>query len=240
MLTEKSASPVHSSQSGLHDRLGDRVARHLRATWRPVLPAHTRDAFSAVEEMIVQNNTGLIFDSGCGTGQSTRLIATQNPDALVIGIDKSAARLNKAFPGPLPRREGNILWVRAELAGFWHLAARAGWRLQAHYLLYPNPWPKPGQLQRRWHAHPVFPDLLALGGVLELRTNWKIYAEEFALAIELALGLELPVQAVAESAITTAFERKYRASGHELFSVVTPDLTGAPVSLRPAPLSPAG
>lgn len=207
--------------------------------WKPVLPAHTQQAFATVAELVGQNESSLILDSGCGTGQSTRLIAAHNPDALVIGLDKSAVRLQKACPGPLPQREGNILWLRAELAGFWHLAARAGWRLRAHFLLYPNPWPKPGQLKRRWHAHPVFPDLLRLGGTLELRTNWRIYAEEFASAVGLVSGYSPPVRTVTESDITTAFERKYQASGHELFSVVTPPLTDVPVNPRPVPLSPA-
>ena len=234
MLTENPSAPVHSSQSGTHPRLAEQVVRHLRTNWRPLSQDHTREAFAATEALIDDSATAQILDSGCGTGRSTRLIAARYPDSLVIGIDKSAARLTRAFPGPLPHREGNIIWVRAELAGFWHLAVRAGWRLQAHYILYPNPWPKPGQLQRRWHAHPVFPDMLGLGGTLEMRTNWKIYAEEFALAIELASGCTPLIRAVTETGITTAFERKYRASGHELFSVTTPDSTGVPVNPRPS------
>lgn len=235
MLPKHLSAPVHSSQSEVHPRLAGRVAKHLKTNWRPVVPAHTRKAFEATEALVQEMESALIFDSGCGTGLSTRLIAAHHPDSLVIGIDKSAARLTRAFPGPLPHREGNILWVRAELAGFWHLSARAGWRLQAHYILYPNPWPKPGQLQRRWHAHPVFPDLLELGGTLELRTNWKTYAEEFALAVELVSGFTPMIQAVTECSITTAFERKYRASGHELFIVTMPGLPGASANPRSSP-----
>jgi tRNA (guanine-N7-)-methyltransferase len=237
MLTKDLSAPVHSSQSEVHPHLAGRVAKHLKTSWRPVVPVHTREAFEATEALVQEMECALIFDSGCGTGLSTRLIAAHHPDSLVIGIDKSAARLSRAFPGPLPHREGNILWVRAELAGFWHLSARAGWRLQAHYILYPNPWPKPGQLQRRWHAHPVFPDLLELGGTLELRTNWKTYAEEFALAVELASGFTPTIRVVTETGITTAFERKYRASGHELLVVKMPGLPG--VSANPRSSAPA-
>jgi len=235
MLTKDLSAPVHSSQSGVHPRLAGRVAKHLQTSWRPLVHGHTRNAFAATRALIDDQESALIFDSGCGTGQSTQRIAALHPDSLVIGIDKSAARLTRAFQGPLPHRQGNIIWVRAELAGFWHLAAHAGWRLQAHYLLYPNPWPKPGQLQRRWHAHPAFPELLALGGTLELRTNWKIYAEEFALAVELAIGVTPLIRAVTENPITTAFERKYRASGHELFSVTMADLPGLAVNPRFSP-----
>jgi tRNA G46 methylase TrmB len=199
------------------------VDRHLRTRWQADVSGHTQDAFRAVERLLGESGRERIFDSGCGTGQSTRLIAGLHPDSIVVGIDKSAARLQKAYGGRLPARQGNIVWVRAELAGFWRLALLSGWRLKAHYLLYPNPWPKPGQLQRRWHAHPVFPTLLDLGGRLEMRTNWRVYAEEFASAVEWAGGRDAGVEPVTDDRITTAFERKYRASGHELFAVVTAD-----------------
>lgn len=45
--------------------------------------------------------------------------------------------------------------------------------------------PKIGHLSRRWHGHPVFPAMLELGGVLECRSNWKIYVlNEFCFAVE--------------------------------------------------------
>ena len=37
----------------------------------------------------------IILDSGCGTGGATRLLARQNTDALVIGVDKSSRRLSR-------------------------------------------------------------------------------------------------------------------------------------------------
>lgn len=200
------------------------MTRHLGSEWQQLPGAHTLTAFAATEQLLPNSDVALILDSGCGTGQSTRLIAAANPGSWVLGIDQSATRLSKASAGELPRREENIIWVRAELAGFWSLALQAGWRLKAHYLLYPNPWPKPGHLQRRWHAHPVFPTLLRLGGCLELRTNWKIYADEFAQAIEIACGVDVSSGLVPSGEITTAFERKYRASGHQLYSVIIPDL----------------
>jgi len=112
-----------------------------------------------------------------------------------------------------------VIWLRAELATFWRLAVQAGWRLHRHFLLYPNPWPKPGHLRRRWHAHPVFPDLLQLGGRLELRSNWAVYAEEFAVAVNHALGTRVQPMRLAGSDDLSPFERKYRASGHALYSV---------------------
>jgi len=98
----------------------------------------------------------------------------------------------------------------------------AGWRLHQHWLLYPNPWPKKMHLQRRWHAHPSFPDILALGGELELRTNWALYAMEFAEALREA-GYETTVRTF-EPDGSTPFERKYASAGQVLYQVRS-DLT---------------
>lgn len=216
---------VSSRQRGVHPRLGAVVDAHLAQPWRAPLHRPSVAAFAALQREMGDEVTGLVLDSGCGTGASTRQIARASPDCLVIGVDKSIERLRRGGIERSPYREGNALWLRADLMTFWRLAVTAGWRLQRHYLLYPNPWPKPAQLRRRWHAHPVFPELLRLGGQLELRCNWDVYALEFAFAANRVLGTQAqPVAldepaAAGEQAISSPFERKYRASGHRLYSL---------------------
>ncbi len=56
--------------------------------------------------------------------------------------------------------------------------------------------------------HPIFPTLLALGNTIELRTNWEIYAREFAEAAR--IGIE------------------------ERTSIASKELYGSPSSLRSA------
>jgi tRNA G46 methylase TrmB len=210
---------VSSAQQDLHPRLAAVVDTHLRHAWQAPLHPPSVDAFAALQAQMGEETRSLVFDSGCGTGESTRLIARALPDCLVIGVDKSLSRLVRTGSASFPHREGNAIWLRAELATVWRLALRSGWRLRRHYLLYPNPWPKPGQLQRRWHAHPVFPELLRLGGRLEMRCNWAIYAHEFAAAANRVLGSRASPRLLGESVITSPFERKYRASGHPLYSL---------------------
>ena len=53
-----------------------------------------------------------------------------------------------------------------------------------HYILYPNPWPKAKHVQRRWHGSAVFPQIIAVGQEIILRSNWLLYLEEFQLAAE--------------------------------------------------------
>ena len=79
----------------------------------------------------------------------------------------------------------NVLFVRAEIADFWLLSAlHTPWTIQQHAILYPNPYPKSKHLRRRWHGHPCFPVLLALGGTVRVRSNWKTYCDEMHTAMQ--------------------------------------------------------
>lgn len=113
----------------------------------------------------------VILDSGCGVGLSSIKLALSNPDVPVIAIDRSFVRLSRnkfsnysqqfqntsnedeflvtdASSGP-----SNLLMIRAELTDFWYLVCHiSDWYIKAHYILYPNPYPKSKHLQRRWHG----------------------------------------------------------------------------------------
>lgn len=211
---------VYSKQEGVHPRLDRLLARHLSRRWSQPLHAPTVKAFRELQAILGSDSPRLVLDSGCGTGESTRQLAVSMPDCLVVGVDKSLVRLGRTGASAFPHQENNAIWLRADLTSFWRLAAEANWRLHRHYLFYPNPWPKPGALQRRWHAHPVFPDMLRLGGRLEMRCNWEPYALEFAQAINRVLGVQVKPGRPSEQPVISPFERKYRDSGHRLYSVV--------------------
>ena len=75
-------------------------------------------------------------------------------------------------------------------------------------MLYPNPWPKASQLKKRVHGHPAFPLLKGLGGTLELRTNWSVFAEEFAVASAL-IGIDGELEPYSITRPWSLFEKKY-------------------------------
>lgn len=213
---------VQSNQEGLHPDLEKVVRRHLSSSWRAPLADFDREAFALAQAWRQSRGMDrpLMLDSGCGTGRSSVHLALANPEALVIGVDQSADRLAKAERrfAPLPE---NLLLLRSDCAGLWRLMVDAGWRLARHQVLYPNPWPKSAHLKRRWHGHPVWPAVLALGGELELRSNWPVYLEE----VKVALGLS-DYQAVIESLPegfepVTDFEEKYQASGQVNWRLVS-------------------
>ena len=113
--------------------------------------AHTRRAFEILVEMISeskeQSYEGIILDSGCGTGRSTKFLSSSiHPRHLVIGVDRSLARLTKTkdnqqgYDDNNDRNDGtseraaychkasdNAYLVRAELVDFWRCCIERGW-----------------------------------------------------------------------------------------------------------------
>lgn len=214
---------VTSNQSAIHDKLEDIVRKHLSTSFLKPVMAHNRQAFSNAHDWLRRQQRPLILDSFCGTGESTAWLARHHPECAVIGIDKSEARLSKhQFAGD------NYLLVRADTDDMWRLAVDAGWQPVRHTLFYPNPWPKSEHIKRRCHGSPLFKTMLELGGEIELRTNWRIYAEEFCAALNIA-EISAMTESFQPDQIVTAFERKYSEAGQTLWRVRS-QLSSPPLS----------
>ena len=211
------SAPVTSSQYAPHKNLQRKVQQYLNTGFLNSIPKYAQDEFYRFSAATGNKHANIILDSGCGIGESTVKLAAAYPECLVVGVDKSASRILRC-----KRRNAflnNIIFVRCDLIHFWRLLQQSGYKLSEHYLLYPNPWPKPGHLQRRWHAHPVFSAVVQLGGKLTMRTNWCVYAQEFVIALRIYTEAKVSVSPLRIDAAMTAFERKYAASGHQLYEV---------------------
>lgn len=212
---------VISNQDGLHPDLEKIVIKHSQSNFNRPIAEHTLQAFQSIEKRVAADGRPLILDSGCGVGESSINLAKQFQDCLVIGVDQSQHRLDKNgdyLPEVTAGKLDNLILLRADCVDFWRLAVDAGWKLYKHYILYPNPWPKKAHLKRRWHGHPVLKSVLALGGELELRSNWPVYVAEFARALELlGYSLQQHGELAGYDEFLTPFERKYATSGQRLF-----------------------
>ncbi|MBS1175122.1 MAG: putative S-adenosylmethionine-dependent methyltransferase [Burkholderiaceae bacterium] len=218
-------SSIHTDQSSIHADLSKIVARHAQHPFQKPIALHNQLAFDELIDQWAQRGFApLILDSGCGVGESTLHIAQAHPECFVVGVDQSQVRIQTQktwWREPTPE---NLLWLRADVVDVWRLLAAClterGQTLYKHYILYPNPYPKIGQLHKRWHGHAVFPALLSLGGMLEARSNWDIYIQEFTVATTQLtqknpefLGELTNTQAI------TPFERKYQTRGEHLWGV---------------------
>lgn len=207
---------IESAQDGPHRDLPALLQRHLAHPFRKPILDYNRLALAAAlaAHAAWNGQAPLILDAGCGVGWSTQRIAEMFPEHFVMGVDQSSDRLARGKPVDLP---ANAVLIRADLVDFWRLLAEQGIKLARHYNLYPNPWPKIGHLARRWHGHAVFPVWRDLGGELECRSNWQIYIEEMALALSVLTEQPVVAEPYKTDAPITPFEKKYLASGHELW-----------------------
>ena len=237
-----------------HDLLYRHVSKHVLTLdqylqRKPLLP-HTQAAFQLAQQQI-DFQSPLILDSGCGTGRSSLVLGQEFPDSVVLGVDRSLARLerNAACRQSIKNDDDtlveqvadNVCLIRAELVDFWRCARQANITFSQHYLLYPNPYPKKARLQSRWYAHASFPLLLQMAPYTVIRSNWKQYLQEMAMAVQMAndmvsgsssnteetnavpMPLILasgPRQRTANEPSWTNFEEKYQRAGEPTFELV--------------------
>lgn len=209
--------PIVSAQSECHAQLASQLAKHVAHPFQKPITDYNRAAFEhSMAAWWAAGAAPLILDAACGVGLSTLHLATQFPAHFVIGVDQSADRItrNTQWPDVMP---SNCIRVRADLVDYWRLLLQSEIPLERHYILYPNPWPKIGHLARRWHGHAIFPTIVALGGVLECRSNWRIYVEEFSAALTQLTQQKVSCEAYVPEQAITPFEQKYQASGHALW-----------------------
>ncbi len=223
---------ITTNQLDIHDKLPEIVQRHKHSNNQKPIQAHTEAAFDQISDWLAGFTARpVILDSCCGVGESTWRLAEQYPEALVIGIDKSAVRINKHgkqeeyqntgkdhFDTDVISGGSNYRVIRADVIDFWRLVKNANWSVARHYLLYPNPYPKSAQVQKRWHGSASFQDILAIGGELTVRSNWQIYIREFAKALELC-ARSPQISLVEQGVAFTPFERKYWNSGQQCWQV---------------------
>jgi tRNA G46 methylase TrmB len=162
------------------------------------------------------------LEIGCGVGLHPLRYARENPGRTLIAIEHTVERF-RSFERRMARHSAlpNLVAVHAD-AVEWVTHRVPLESIDRCFLLYPNPWPRPGDERRRWYAQPFFGRLLQSlkpeSRVL-LATNHRAYAERAALFFEQAWGLEVePLRPVLGPG-RTHFERKYLARGEPCFEV---------------------
>lgn len=166
----------------------------------------------------------LSLEIGAGAGWHAIDFALKNPQTLLIAIEHSKERFVK-----LQRRWEkhskplNLIPVHADAESFVsHCLPNHS--LDEVILLYPNPYPKVSQSNKRWHNMPFWAELLRkmkLNSELQFATNEKFYSDEFVATMQ----KEWKCQVLTEILIyknkdfipRTHFEKKYFERGETLY-----------------------
>lgn len=209
------STPVQSAQTEIHPRLAEVLQRHQQHPDQTPIADFSQAIWPQARDFLCAH-AGFVLDLGCGTGDSTRALAQQHSALAVLGVDRSDARLSKRR---IQAQPSNALCLRMDQFDLLRLVAAAGLTAEISYLLYPNPSPKAEHLKRRWHAHPIFPTLLKSSKAVQLRTNWVVYAQEFAAALQHFTWQVQSHRITMEEQPISLFEAKYHASGHALLQV---------------------
>jgi tRNA (guanine-N7-)-methyltransferase len=202
---------LSESQPLPHPNLINTLERHRNGSWKKPISWHAQSFFSDFQEQY--KNKTIILDSGCGKGHSCQYLQQLFPNQLIVGIDKSAYRLR------FSSKKTNC--YRANLIDFWRLAQRHNLSISRHYVLYPNPWPKNRQMQRRWYAHPIFKILMSLSPYTEIRSNWLHYLQEWQWCLQYQnLKLKSTIEQYKPQVGISAFEKKYLATDTPIYRLI--------------------
>jgi tRNA (guanine-N7-)-methyltransferase len=169
------------------------------------------------------------LEIGCGVGWHCITHAQNHPERRLIAIEHTAQKYEK-FRRRLHNHAGleNVLPVHAN-AVHWITHYVPPQSVQTLFTLFPNPYPKPSQSNKRWHRMPFTErliDCLHRGGHWVMATNEGTYATEaleylsrngrLKIKDRLLYSLTNP----APWAPRTHFEKKYLLAGHTCTQLV--------------------
>lgn len=175
----------------------------------------------------VRGDIPVDLEIGCGVGLHPILYCQDNPDRQLIAIEHTAEKFQKFLKRSQSHQLDNLYPIHCNAISF--LAKYGQPDLFGKvFLLYPNPNPKPGQKNKRWHGMPFMSKIwesLKTGGELCLVTNEEWYFEEALNDFDKVWGYP-PAKVTSISCKThpnwrarTHFESKYLERGQTVFQI---------------------
>ena len=167
----------------------------------------------------------LDVEIGCGVGLHPIQHHLKNPHRFLVALEHTREKFNKfhrrfvSHASPenlLPVHANGISWVSQQLPNE---------SVDRFYFLYPNPNPKPGDLNKRWYAMPFMHKVLEVlkpHGEIILATNEKFYHDEAIEYFKEVWKLIIKEDKVLEKdfAFRTHFEKKYLDRGEDCYNLV--------------------
>lgn len=167
------------------------------------------------------------LEIGCGVGMHAIQYAKANPSRTIIALDRSRMRLGKMKLALEQEKDIRNLVMICEDADKFVVHEIQDNSVAHLFFLYPNPYPKARQANKRWHQMPLmecFLQKLTKGGMIHLATNKKYYADEaadfFVREWKLTMHAQSQFQGEMPFAPRTHFEKKYLERGDVLYDFI--------------------
>jgi len=217
-INQGNSNSVESNQQGVHEHLNDYLEKYSFENYQRPIADFSKVVWGEIISFI--GNDPVIFDLGCGVGESSYHLAINNPEIKVVGIDKSISRLdrNNSFKEEIPK---NMKLFRGELLDLIPIIYQEQYALdiKSVYILYPNPWPKKHHIKRRFYASPVSIHLFNINACIIKRSNWKLYLEESLVSANFFNRESSGVTIVEPKVYMTPFEKKFSQSAQTLYEL---------------------
>lgn len=164
----------------------------------------------------------LDLEIGAGVGLFAIKYSLENPKRGLIAIEKTKekfSKLSRRFDNH--KKPSNLLVVHSD-ALTWCIENLVDGAINRCFVLYPNPYPKSSDLNKRFYAMPLFGEFLKKinqNGEIFLASNEKFYIDESKVYFKQEFGLTLikeEVFHISKDPIflpKTHFEKKYFLRG---------------------------
>ncbi len=193
--------------------------KSFRPIWQPI----------AIEQQTwraLVKNRNLVIEIGPGVGLHPLRYAQQHPQDFIIAIEKTTEKFNKFAKRRINHPQlDNIYPVHANAIEWITRNISAG-EVDAYFLLYPNPYPKAAQKNKRLMHMPFMQYLIKSmrpAATLTMATNMQFFYQEakqqWSQVAEFALVTDRILSA-ANQVPRTHFERKYLASGQQCYELI--------------------
>ncbi len=200
-----------------------RMKPKAQRTFKPAWPLITVEQQSWRQQQLQRP---LVIEIGPGVGLHPIQYAQQNPQQFIVGVERTTDKFNK-FLGRVTHHPqlNNVLAVHAD-AVEWISRNIQPQEVSKYFLLYPNPYPKTAQKNKRLMHMPFMQCLIetmTVGASITLATNVQPFYQEAKDIWSSIDCFKLRVDKLLQSGDIvprTHFEKKYLAAGQICYELV--------------------
>jgi tRNA (guanine-N7-)-methyltransferase len=168
-------------------------------------------------ETIFGRRAPLEVDLGCGDGTFLAAIASENPSANFLGIERLRGRVRSARRKIELRGLANARVLQGEIGSAVEQLLPAN-SVTGFHILFPDPWPKRRHAPRRLVTESFLESLhcaLVANGTVRIATDEGEYFRQISRAVSRSSGFAVVSEIVSTSAVSK-FERRFKQDGVEI------------------------